>query len=127
MKLAIISYLVRDYDEAISWFVDTLGFALVEDAILSETKRWVVVAPASDKGAALLLARADGAGQEARIGDQAGGRVFLFLETDDFDRDFARMSANGVKFLESPRTETYGKVAVFEDLYGMKWDLIEPA
>lgn len=127
MKLAIISYLVRDYDEAISWFVDTLGFAFVEDAILSETKRWVVVAPASDKGAALLLARADGAGQEARIGDQAGGRVFLFLETDDFDRDFARMSANGVKFLESPRTETYGKVAVFEDLYGMKWDLIEPA
>jgi len=127
MKLAIISYLVRDYDEAISWFVDTLGFALVEDAILSETKRWVVVAPASGKGAALLLARADGAGQEARIGDQAGGRVFLFLETDDFDRDFARMSANGVKFLESPRTETYGKVAVFEDLYGMKWDLIEPA
>jgi len=127
MKLAKISYLVRDYDEAISWFVDKLGFALVEDAILSATKRWVVVAPASGKGAALLLACADGAPQEARIGDQAGGRVFLFLETDDFDRDFARLSAAGVRFLEAPREETYGKVAVFEDLYGMKWDLIELA
>jgi catechol 2,3-dioxygenase-like lactoylglutathione lyase family enzyme len=127
MNLAKISYLVRDYDEAIAWFVDTLGFTLVEDAILSATKRWVIVAPASGKGAALLLARADGAEQEARIGDQAGGRVFLFLETDDFDRDFARMSANGVRFLEAPRTETYGKVAVFEDIYGTKWDLIEPA
>ncbi|MFZ5617170.1 MAG: VOC family protein [Pseudomonadota bacterium] len=130
MRIAKLSYLVRDYDEAISWFTEKLGFALIEDAKLSETKRWVVVAPPNHKtpggeGAALLLAKADGEAQAAHIGEQSGGRVFLFLETDDFDRDFAAMTARGVRFLEAPRSEPYGKVAVFEDLHAMKWDLIE--
>lgn len=127
MKIAKLSYLVRDYDEAIRWFTEKLGFALVEDVKLSEKKRWVVIAPPGGKGAALLLAKADGDRQRAAVGDQSGGRVFLFLETDDFDRDHAAMSARGVKFLERPRSEPYGKVAVFEDLNGVKWDLIEPA
>ena len=127
MKIAKLSYLVRDYDEAIAWFVDKLGFALLEDETLSAAKRWVAVAPKGASGTALLLAKADGAAQAARIGDPAGGRVFLFLETDDFDRDHASMAAKGVRFLEAPRNESYGKVAVFEDLYGVKWDLIEPA
>lgn len=127
MRIATLAYLVRDYDEAIRWFTEKLGFALVEDEKLSETKRWVVVAPKSGTGAALLLAKADGDRQRAAVGDQSGGRVFLFLETDDFDRDHAAMSARGVRFLESPRIEVYGKIAVFEDLNGVKWDLIEPA
>lgn len=127
MKIAKLSYLVRDYDEAIDWLVGKLGFELVEDASLGDAKRWVVVAPPGGKGAALVLARADGAAQHARVGDQTGGRVFLFLETDDFDRDHAAMTAKGVNFLEAPRNERYGKVAVFEDLYGTTWDLIEPA
>ena len=127
MRIAKLTCLVRDYDEAIDWFVEKLGFALVEDARLSDKKRWVVVAPKDGGGAALLLARADSPAQEARIGDQAGGRVLLFLETDDFNRDFAAMTARGVKFLEAPRREPYGKVAVFEDLNGHRWDLIEPA
>ena len=126
MRLGVIAYLVRDYDAAIAWFTQKLGFALVEDAPLSPAKRWVVVAP-PEGGCSLLLARADGAAQEAAVGAQAGGRVFLFLHTDDFARDHAAMTAKGVKFLESPRREDYGTVAVFEDLYGMKWDLIEPA
>ncbi|MGD9799436.1 MAG: VOC family protein [Parvularculaceae bacterium] len=126
MRVATIAYLVRDYDEAVSWFAGKLGFEVLEDTKLSEAKRWVVVAPKGGAGAALLLAKAEGAEQEARIGDQSGGRVFLFLETDDFDRDHARMRASGVAFLEAPRTEPYGKVAVFEDLYGAKWDLIQP-
>ena len=126
MKIAALSYLVRDYDEAIRWFTEKLGFALLEDIPLSTTKRWVVVAPTGDAGASLLLAKADGERQRAAVGDQSGGRVFLFLETDDFDRDHAAMIAKGVRFLEAPRDETYGKVAVFEDLNGVKWDLIEP-
>lgn len=126
MKFAMLTFLVREYDEAIAWFVEKLGFSLIEDARLSATKRWVVVAPPGEGGATLLLARADGPTQEARIGDQAGGRVFLFLHTDNFDRDHAAMTARGVRFLETPRLEPYGKVAVFEDLYGGKWDLIEP-
>lgn len=126
MKIAKLAYLVRDYDEAKNWFVEKLGFAAIEDVILGNGKRWVVVAPTGG-GAALLLARADGGEQAARIGDQSGGRVFLFLETDDFDRDHAKMTKKGVEFLESPRREPYGKVAVFTDLYGVKWDLIEPA
>lgn len=130
MRIAKLTYLVRDYDEAVSWFTEKLGFALVEDTALAAGKRWVVVAPPIHKnrggeGAALLLAKADGAAQRACVGAQSGGRVFLFLETDDFDRDCAAMTAKGVRFLEVPRNETYGKVAVFEDLYGMKWDLIE--
>ena len=127
MRVAKISYLVRDYDEAIRWFTEKLGFAVIEDARLSDKKRWVVVAPNGGAGAALLLAKADGPAQEARVGDQSGGRVFLFLETDDFDRDHAAFAAKGVRFLEPPRREPYGEVAVFEDLYGVKWDLIEPA
>ncbi len=126
MKLALVAYLVRDYDEAIGWFTGKLGFTLVEDARLSATKRWVVVAPHSGS-AALLLAKADGPAQEAAIGAQAGGRVFLFLHTDDFARDHAAMTQRGVTFLEAPRDEPYGTVAVFEDLYGMKWDLIGPS
>jgi catechol 2,3-dioxygenase-like lactoylglutathione lyase family enzyme len=124
MKIAALSYLVRDYDEAIFWFTEKLGFVLLEDITLSESKRWVVVAPKGGAGASLLLAKADGERQRAAIGDPSGGRVFLFLETDDFDRDHPAMTAKGVRFLEAPRCETYGKVAVFEDLNGVKWDLI---
>lgn len=125
-SIATISLIVRDYDEAIAFYRDGLGFILIADTLLNDGKRWVLVGPAGGSGARLLLARADGADQEAMIGRQGGGRVMLFLETDDFARDHARMLANGVKFLEAPRHEPYGSVAVFEDLYGNKWDLIEP-
>lgn len=125
MKIAQLTYLVRDYDEAIRWFTDKLGFILKEDSKFSDTKRWVVVAPPGENGAALLLAKAEGDKQKAAVGDQCGGRVFLFMQTDDFDRDYKAMSSRGVRFLETPRTESYGKVAVFEDLYRIKWDLIE--
>jgi catechol 2,3-dioxygenase-like lactoylglutathione lyase family enzyme len=126
-RIAAVSLLVRDYDEAIAYFTEALGFTLVEDTKLSEEKRWVLVAPANGSGPGLLLARADTAAQAARIGDQTGGRVFLFLHTDDFRRDYDAMRARGVVFHEEPRRETYGTVAVFEDLYGNKWDLLEPA
>jgi len=123
-RLALTALLVADYDEALGFYVGKAGFELVEDTDMGAGKRWVVVRPpGSDAG--LLLARAVGE-QAARIGDQAGGRVFLFLETDDFDRDHARMAAAGVRFLEEPRREPYGTVAVFEDLYGTRWDLIQP-
>lgn len=121
----MLAYLVRDYDEARDWFVEKLSFSVVEDTQISATKRWLVVAPNGGAGAALLLAKAEGDAQGAALGGQAGGRVFLFLETDDFARDHRAMTANGVRFLEAPRAEPYGAVAVFEDLYGMKWDLIE--
>lgn len=124
MRIAKLALVVRDYDEAIDWFTRCLGFELVEDTPRGPGKRWVVVQPPGGQGAALLLARAVGE-QTAAIGNQSGGRVFLFLETADFDRDHARMSAAGVKFAEAPRTEPYGKVAVFEDLYGNRWDLLE--
>lgn len=124
MNIATIAFLVRDYEEAISWFTEKLGFALMGDTQISAEKRWVVVVPQGGAGAALVLAKAASPAQRARIGNQAAGRVFLFLETDDFDLDFAAMTARGVKFLEAPRNEPYGKVAVFEDLYGAKWDLI---
>ena len=124
-RIATVSILVRDYDEAIAWYADKLGFELVEDADLGHGKRWVVVAPGSG-GARLLLAKAADESQAARIGDQAGGRVFLFLETDDFARDHAAMLSKGVGFREAPRHESYGIVAVFSDLYGNLWDLIEP-
>ena len=124
-RLSLTALLVRDYDEAIGFYVGKLGFDLVEDADQGGGKRWVVVRPPGSDGG-LLLARAAGE-QAQRIGDQAGGRVFLFLETDDFGRDQGRMAAAGVRFLEGPRHEPYGTVAVFEDLYGNKWDLIEPA
>ncbi len=124
MRLGAMAYIVRDYDEAIGWFTGTLGFSLKEDTELSAQKRWVVVSPPGG-GADLILARAAKPEQQDRIGDQTGGRVFLFLYTDDFDRDFARLTDKGVKFLENPRAEAYGKVAVFEDLYANKWDLVE--
>ncbi|MEW9805783.1 VOC family protein [Mesorhizobium sp. ZMM04-5] len=124
-RLATVAVVVRDYDEAIAWYVQKLGFALAEDVDLGAGKRWVALSAGSD-GARLLLALADGAEQAARIGDQTGGRVFLFLETDDFARDHAAMLAKGVSFREEPRRESYGTVAVFADLYGNLWDLIEP-
>ena len=122
--LAHVALVVRDYDEAIDFYTRALGFRLVEDTKLGADKRWVVVAP-SDGGASLLLAKASNDAQRSRVGNQTGGRVFLFLHTDDFDRDHRMMSAHGVTFVEGPRDETYGKVAVFEDLYGNRWDLIE--
>jgi catechol 2,3-dioxygenase-like lactoylglutathione lyase family enzyme len=127
-SLAHIALVVRDYDEAIAWFTGKLGFTLVEDSYQPEQdKRWVVVAPpgAPEGGATLLLARASTAEQEAFIGNQAGGRVFLFLKTDDFDRDHRAMIARGVAFVRPPAVQSYGKVAVFLDLYGNKWDLVE--
>ncbi len=124
LRLSLTALLVHDYDEAIDFYVGKLGFELVEDTPQGD-KRWVVVRPkGSDAG--LLLARA--VGEQARgVGDQAAGRVFLFLETDDFDRDHAAWTAAGVRFLEAPRREPYGTVAVFQDLYGNRWDLIQPA
>jgi catechol 2,3-dioxygenase-like lactoylglutathione lyase family enzyme len=124
-KLASVALLVTDYDEAIGFYCGRLGFRLVEDTPLGGGKRWVLVAPAGG-GAQLLLARADGPGQQAAVGRQAGGRVGFFLETDDFARDHAAFTAAGVKFCEAPREESYGTVAVFEDLHGNRWDLIEP-
>ena len=125
MRIAAVALLVPDYDAAIAWYADMLGFDVVEDTALSADKRWVRIAPPCATGAALLLAKAAGPAQTARIGDQTGGRVFLFLESDDFDRDHAAMVARGVEFRESPRTETYGKVAVFSDPFGNLWDLVE--
>ena len=122
--IAHLTYLVRDYDEAIAYFTRQLGFDLIEDTHLDENKRWVVVAPQGGKGASLLLAKAVTPQQESRVGDQTGGRVFLFLYSDDFWREYESMQANGVTFLESPRLEPYGTVAVFIDIYGNKWDLI---
>jgi catechol 2,3-dioxygenase-like lactoylglutathione lyase family enzyme len=124
--LSLVSLLVADYDEAIAFFTRALNFELCEDTPLGDGKRWVVVRPPGGAGCGLLLARADRSTQTARIGDQAGGRVFLFLETDDFERDHARMTAAGVRFVEPPRHEPYGVVAVFEDICGNRWDLIQP-
>ena len=124
-RLAAVTYLVRDYDEAARWFVEVLGFDLVEDVALGEAKRWVLV-ELQGGTTRLLLSKADGAGQEAAIGKAAGGRVAFLLHTDDFARDHALMLAKGVRFREAPRHEAYGTVAVFEDLYGNGWDLIEP-
>lgn len=123
-QLALVSLIVRDYDEAIDFYCNKLGFRLVEDSPQG-AKRWVVVAPQGDHAGALLLARASDAAQQAAIGQQGAGRVWLFLQTDDFQRDFERMTAAGVQFQEKPRQEAYGTVAVFADLYGNLWDLIE--
>jgi catechol 2,3-dioxygenase-like lactoylglutathione lyase family enzyme len=125
MKLAHIAIVVRDYDEAIDWYTRALGFELVEDRAVAPGKRWVLVGAPGGQGSSLLLARAANDEQATRIGNQTGGRVFLFLHTDDFARDHAAMLAVGVRFVESPRHEAYGTVAVFEDLYGNRWDLIE--
>jgi catechol 2,3-dioxygenase-like lactoylglutathione lyase family enzyme len=127
-SLAHVALLVRDYDEAIAWFGEKLGFTVVADEYQAEQdKRWVLVAPpgAPPDGCSLLLARAATPEQQAFIGDQAGGRVFLFLRTSDFDRDFAAMTAKGVSFVRPPAAQPYGKVAVFLDLYGNRWDLVQ--
>ena len=127
-SLAHVALVVRDYDEAIAWFVDKLGFDLVADEYQpGQDKRWVLVAPPGcpPGGASLLLARASTPEQSAFIGEQAGGRVFLFLRTDDFDRDFAAMTEKGITFVRPPAARPYGKVAVFLDLYGHRWDLVE--
>lgn len=121
--LTLTSLLVRDYDEAIAFFTGALGFELRED-LDQGSKRWVVVAPPGGRGGGLLLARAANEQQLARVGDQTGGRVFLFLEVDDFDAAYARLQAHGARFTEEPRHEVYGTVVVFLDLYGNKWDLI---
>ncbi|PRD49750.1 VOC family protein [Phyllobacterium myrsinacearum] len=122
--IGMVTLVVRDYDEAIAWYTGVLGFSLISDTALSPAKRWVVVAPEKD-GAKILLARADNPAQTASIGNQTGGRVALFLHTDDFAADHAAMVRAGVHFLEEPRHETYGSVAVFEDLYGNTWDLLQ--
>jgi len=124
-RIGSVTLVVREYDEAIAWYTGALGFELVEDTPLGGGKRWVLVAPRGGAGTALLLARAAGAAQASRIGNQTGGRVFLFLHTDDFHRDHAAMLARGVRFEERPRVEPYGTVAVFRDLYGNRWDLLE--
>jgi catechol 2,3-dioxygenase-like lactoylglutathione lyase family enzyme len=127
-SVAHVALVVRDYDEAIAFYTQKLGFTLVEDTYQPEQdKRWVVVAPAGSSGTTLLLARASTPEQAQFIGNQAGGRVFLFLSTDDFWRDYNRMTADGVRFVRPPNVAAYGTVAVFEDLYGNRWDLIEYA
>jgi catechol 2,3-dioxygenase-like lactoylglutathione lyase family enzyme len=124
--ISAVTLLVPDYDEAIAFYVGKLGFRLVEDTPLSSTKRWVVVVPPGSNETGLLLAQADSQDQRVAIGNQTGGRVFLILKTDDFDGDYARFKQAGIEFLEEPRMETYGKVVVFRDVFGNKWDLIEP-
>jgi len=125
-SIAHIALVVRDYDEAINFYVNTLGFTLLEDTYQPEQdKRWVLVAPPGSTGTSLLLARASKPGQERFIGDQAGGRVFLFLSTDDFWRDYHAMITKGVEFVREPKKATYGLVAVFKDLYGNLWDLVQ--
>lgn len=125
-QLAHVALLVRDYDEAIQFYCDKLGFTLLADTPLAEDKRWVLVAPTGQAGCALLLARAEGTEQLAHVGNQAGGRVFLFLATDDFWRDYHAWLARDVVFCEVPREEPYATVVVFEDLYGNRWDLLQP-
>ena len=121
-----LSLVVNDYDEAIQFYTQTLNFKLIEDTPLSETKRWVVVAPEGSTGCSLLLAKAANDEQKRSVGNQTGGRVFLFLHTDDLARDYNAMRAKGVIFVREPSTEAYGTVAVFKDPYGKLWDMIEP-
>jgi len=128
-KLGYVALLVRDYAEALTFFTQSLGFIVIEDTVakdrLGNDKRWVLVSPPGSRGTSLLLARASTPEEASRIGNQTGGRVFLFLHTDDFSRDYQEMLARGVKFVKAPREAAYGTVAVFEDLYGNKWDLLE--
>ena len=124
-KLVHIALVVNDYDNAIEFYTKRLGFILTEDKPLSETKRWVVVTPPGSE-CSLLLAKATAEIQSARVGDQTGGRVFLFLHTDNFQRDYQNLISNKIKIVRGPKKEVYGTVAVFEDLYGNLWDLIEP-
>jgi len=125
-RLVHITLLVDDYDMAIDFYTQKLSFKLVEDTVLSESKRWVLVSPPNSEGCCLLLAKATNEEQSGRIGNQTGGRVFLFLETNDFKHDFENLKANGVSIIREPVVEDYGTVAVFADLYGNLWDLIEP-
>jgi catechol 2,3-dioxygenase-like lactoylglutathione lyase family enzyme len=125
--LALIALVVNDYDEAIDFYVNKLHFTLVEDTVMSPTKRWVVVAPPGSTGCRLLLAKAANEEQQSRVGNQTGGRVFLFLHTDNLERDYANLLANSIKIVRQPSVEDFGKVLVFADLYGNLWDLIEPA
>jgi len=125
-NLKHIALVVRDYDEAINFYVNKLGFELIEDTKLSETKRWVVVKPTGEGSSGLLLAKAATEEQQSRIGNQTGGRVFLFLQTDDFWRDYNKLQAAGIHIVRQPSQESYGTVAVFADLYGNLWDLIGP-
>ena len=124
-SIAHIALVVDDYDEAIKWYTEKLGFTLVDDTPQSETKRWVLVAPPGSIECNLLLAKGVGDEQRSRIGNQTGGRVFLFLRTDDFWRDYETMNLKGINFVRDPKTEDYGTVAVFADLYGNLWDLVE--
>ncbi|MEU1819793.1 VOC family protein [Streptomyces roseifaciens] len=124
-SLGLVTLVVRDYDEAIAFYCDSVGFELLEDTRIDDGKRWVVVAPRGARESAILLARAVTGEQADRVGDQTGGRVGWFLNTDAFDCDYARMRAAGVVFEEAPRNEPYGTVAVFRDLYGNRWDLIQ--
>ena len=123
--IANVALLVTDYDEAIAFYTQKLGFDLLEDSNLGGGKRWVQVAPKNNSGTALLLAKASNEKQQSAVGDQAGGRVWLFLQTDDFWHDYHAMQAAGVIFHETPRQEAYATVVVFEDLYGNKWDLLQ--
>jgi catechol 2,3-dioxygenase-like lactoylglutathione lyase family enzyme len=125
-NLAHIAIVVNDYDEAIDFYTKKLHFTLTEDTKLSETKRWVLVTPKNSTGCSLLLAKASTEEQRARIGNQTGGRVFLFLTTDNFQRDYINLLSNEIKIFRGPTREAYGTVAVFEDLYGNLWDLIGP-
>jgi catechol 2,3-dioxygenase-like lactoylglutathione lyase family enzyme len=125
-KIAHIALVVNDYDEAIEFYTQKLHFNLIEDTILSETKRWVIVAPKGDGQCALLLAKAATPEQQTRVGNQTGGRVFLFLYTDDFERDYQNLINHKITIIREPVTETWGRVLVFADLYGNLWDMIEP-
>ena len=125
-RIAHVALTVNDYDEAIDFYVNKLDFQLLEDTMIDEKKRWVVVAPAGAKECSLLLAKADGEKQKASVGNQTGGRVFLFLFTDDFQRDYDKLKSREVKFIRPPQDFDYGRVAVFEDLYGNLWDLLQP-
>lgn len=125
-RIAHLALVVNDYDEAIAFYTQKLGFELIEDTPLSETKRWVIVAPKGSGGCSLLLAKAANEAQQNRVGNQTGGRVFLFLHTDDFWRDYHKLLENEVVFVRAPSEEAYGTVVVFQDLYGNLWDLIGP-
>src|SRR5215471_8233523 len=124
-RIAHISVVVDDYDDAIEFYTRKLGFRLIEDTRLNNTKRWVIIAPPGANECSLLLAKAADEKQRAAVGNQSGGRVFLFLFTDDFWRDYKNMSGNGIRFIRPPKEEDYGTVAVFEDLYGNLWDLLQ--
>jgi catechol 2,3-dioxygenase-like lactoylglutathione lyase family enzyme len=125
--IAHLALIVKDYDEAINFYRHKLGFRLLEDTVLSESKRWVIIAPPGTGDCSILLAKANGPEQLKAVGNQTGGRVFLFLYTDDFYRDYQAMLEKGIHFVRTPAKEVYGTVAVFEDLYGNLWDLIEPS